>query len=226
MISATVSQANISLGVKCIYLAVVEGVSQHRVNQKNLELIRKEAHQKALALDESFGSHRLLVGHRELLGKLGYSKRKARPAPERLIHICKKRGFPQILPAVDAYNSVVVEDLVGVGAHDADKIEGPIRFDIAAGGEAFLPLLKDNPIRLRAGDYFYRDSKRILGRLACEDCDETKVTKHTKRILLVSEGNPNSSKEEVRNIVEKSCQRIVDCCGGSYTIWAPVVTSE
>ena len=228
MIQAFIDQENLDLGVVHTHLALIEDVQIPGNDSEGLGSLRNWALQKAMGYSEAeLDAHPVINGHRLLLRSLGYSKRKARPAPERLILSCRKRQFfPKIMPPVDAYNSVVVEYGLGIGAHDADLIEPPVVFTRSRGGELFTPILQAKSVTLKEGDYIYRDSARVLGRLACEDCDEAKITPSTRRILIVSEGNKGCSRDGVRRIVEEACQRIVEFCGGRYEIWEPTLMSK
>ena len=224
MIEATIDRANIDLGVRHTTLALIQGVE---VSDK---YVFDSGHQEAQAIesatrwsDEDLRDHPALEGQRSLLRSIGYSRRKAMPAPERLIRMVKKRGrFPRINSAVDSYNAVVVEHGIGIGAHDADSVMGVVRFTRSYGGEPFTPIMRSQ-FELPPGDFIYRDERRVLGRLASDDCDEAKISLSTCRILIVCEGNPCTTAADVRSAVRAACQRIVRNCGGEYELFTPIV---
>lgn len=216
-----INQKNLELGVLNTSIAIIRGISIPKKEHSDIATFRKQALEKALSytpteLEES----PILEGYRELYRKLGYSDGKVKPAAQSFIELLwKRKRFPMINSAVDAYNAVVIEALVGIGAHDLDKITPPVSFTIGTGSEKFKPLGSSKFVSVPEGDFFYIDSKGlILAHLAADDCDDAKLSRGTQNILMVIEGNKNTPLEFTRKTIDEACSRIVKYCGGTYEI--------
>jgi DNA/RNA-binding domain of Phe-tRNA-synthetase-like protein len=217
-----IEQGNIDFGVVNTTVAVIENVQIPSVYDHFVEATRQSAEASAIS-NSSFQQNPILAGYRGLYQKLGYKARDIIPAAEGLLRLIRKRGsMPRINPAVDLYNTVVVERMLGIGAHDLATIRWPVTFTRAAAEQSFVPIGRV-PDKVRAGDFLYKDADKVLCRLAAHDCDEAKLTPASTGIILVSEGNPATTVGFVRNSVEEACRRIVSVCGGRYDIYHPEV---
>src|SRR5262245_23980336 len=100
-----------------------------------------------------------VIGFRELLRKVGVNPRKEQPSVERLLGYALKRGdLPAINSLVDAYNLVSVRSVCSLGAHDLDRIALPVQLRFLTGRESFVPLGRDTPTAVVAGEYGYVDA--------------------------------------------------------------------
>src|SRR3954470_18704674 len=215
---------NIELGIVNTSIALIKGVRIPTTSPAKVEELREAAAKTALAYSpDNLIHHPILAGYHAIYKKLGYAPGNVTPAAQSRIELTKKRGrLPKINAAVDVYNTVVVETLVGIGAHDLDTIQFPIAFTRSLGGEKFKPLGSKKSLILPPGDFLYQDAKGlVLARLAADDCDEAKLSQDTKNILMVIEGNMNSSFEYTQQAAEKACKLIIEFCGESYFLAEP-----
>ena len=220
----TIHQKNIDLGVKNTTIAIIQDV-QISQDDPQIDEWRQAAEDKAKSL-KNLDDDPILAGYQALYAQLGYKKRDVMPAAQGLIKLIQKRGsMPRINNAVDLYNTVVVEKMLGIGAHDLAVVHGPVVFTLAEQEETFIPIGRKTA-KVSAGDFLYRDSQQILCRLAAYDCDDAKLTTATKNILLVSEGNKATTQTFVENAMEEACSRITAVCGGSYRVFHPAVIAN
>jgi DNA/RNA-binding domain of Phe-tRNA-synthetase-like protein len=79
--------------------------------------------------------------------------------------VLKGQPLPRINALVDLYNAVSVRHLVPVGGEDRDRLEGPLRLTVAAGGEPFDPRgdgSENEPAA--AGEIIWRDDRSVTCR--------------------------------------------------------------
>jgi DNA/RNA-binding domain of Phe-tRNA-synthetase-like protein len=216
----TITESNLALGIQNTCVALITGTSLHNAAPAVLDALCQEAFATVMKADlTALDMHPYVEEFRAIYRKLGYNpKRLALPALSFFKLVQKRQAFPRISPAVDAYNCAVVQHFIAIGAHDADRVQGDVRFMQATGSEPFRPVGCDTPIPVKVGDFVYCDDTRVLALLACRDCDEAKLTPETRNILLVSEANTGVTAEAVRVAVTEACANIVRVCGGSYEL--------
>src|SRR2546425_4948064 len=129
-VSFSFDPANVELGAVNTTVAVIKEVSIPQEVPPELAALCEQAWQQVQSYTpEQLANHRMIDGYYKLYRALGYSSKKVQPASESLVTLIRKQGrFPQINAAVDAYNTVVVESLLGIGAHDLERLQPPIVF--------------------------------------------------------------------------------------------------
>jgi len=76
-------------------------------------------------------------------------------------------ALPRVSVRVDRYNAISVRHVVPVGGADADRLQGPLRLTVAAGGELFDPPGDGIDIeRVPAGEIVWGDDCGVTGRFA------------------------------------------------------------
>jgi DNA/RNA-binding domain of Phe-tRNA-synthetase-like protein len=218
-----IERDNLALGVLNTSIAIIRGVTITNEYSAALDTLREEALVRALAYtDEELATNPILQGYRDIYHVLGYAPREVIPAAEGLIALIRKRRqLPRINPAVDAYNTVVLDTLVGIGAHDLAKVDGSVLFTRSMGTEEFTPLGSTKRRVVPKGDFLYRDDTKILARLAEDDCDQAKLSIDTNSVLLVIEGNANTPLEYTAAAIRNACERITRFCSGTFVITHP-----
>jgi lysyl-tRNA synthetase class 2 len=102
--------------------------------------------------------------------------------------IClRERGdLWQIHPLVDLYNWVSLVCQVPMAAYDVSKIYGTVALRYAKKGEAFVPLGNPHQIeKTKGSEIVYADEGKIICRYwNCRDCEETKITPATRRVVF------------------------------------------
>ncbi len=205
------------IGIVNGYYALITGLHIHKLNPQ-LEIIKKNLLEKInLTLDEEITKSLINVGYKDILREFGSEQ--LIPAGQNFVQMIKKRNkFPTINTVVDAYNSVVAESYLAIGAHDIAKIKGEISFDYAREGESIPAVNMVDVFKVRKGDYVYRDEEKILAWLDVKDTDLAKIDDRTTDVILIIEGNRNTTPEYIYSALQKSCQLIQEYNGGSYEI--------
>lgn len=204
------------LGLSHIAFAIVREMEPHPSLPDEYLPQLDAVGQWALDIDESqLETQPVLRGYLELLRQVGRSPMKFPPSARTLINIIKRRGrFPRILPVVDIYNVTALTSCLSLGVHDLSKLKGPIQFRISPGGETFYPIGGGEKTTAR-GDYVYADSDTVLAWLDARDSDRVKVTDQTRDILIVVQGNLQTSLVYRTRALEELCQRLLLACGGT-----------
>jgi DNA/RNA-binding domain of Phe-tRNA-synthetase-like protein len=115
---------------------------------------------------------------------------------------------------VDIYNFVSLKHMVPVGGDDLARVEGNIELRFAKGDEPFVPLGSDEVHKAKKGEVIYADMKTVLcRRWNWRESEKTKMTERTKDVLLVSEGLPPVTAEEMKQIVEELARMVKEYCG-------------
>jgi len=223
MFEFMIERENLELGVANTSVAIIKGVRIPSERPPAVDTFCQTALERAISFtDEELRQSHVPEGYRQIYRSLGYQDGVIKPAGLSLVEMIRKRGrYPRISIPVDLYNTVAVETLLGIGAHDGSKIAGPVVFSRAKGNERFTPLGRTSPVAVRPGDFFYRDEEKVLARLAAQDCDEAKLSPTTQQIVLVIEGHRGMSFDYVRSAIEKACDLIVQFCGGEFQITDP-----
>jgi DNA/RNA-binding domain of Phe-tRNA-synthetase-like protein len=185
----TVSESAKALGILYPIFVIIRGVENSGVTpQAILDIAEQE-------LKSSFGNWTIrssepeILGFRELFANMGYDN--LVPAGERLVQTFGLKGFKSYGPLIDAYNTVALRYCVGIGMHDAASIQGNIHIDRATGQESIRPLFKNDLVKLKSGDLFYRDDAGVIAWIGKRDVDsdDRKVTESTKSVMMVILGN-------------------------------------
>lgn len=217
-----VAYPTISVGV-----AVIKGVTVK--NQKEeLEKEKQALVEKITGMTtEQIGEFPEIKSYRQLYKAMSVDWHSRRPSPEALLRrIIQGKGFPAVNTLVDAYNLVVVEHRVSVGAFDLDSIHFPTELRFPKEEEEILLLGDTEPTTYKetelayfdqAGgyniDFNYRDAKR------------TAVTHNTKNIILNVDGVFAISPEKVEEVLQAACEMIIKYCGGKVTEFGVVTAA-
>ena len=199
------------------YYAILTGLHVHKLNPQ-LEIIKNNLLERITkTTDEEIIKSQINVGYRDILRE--FENEQLVPAGQNFVQITKKRNkFPTINTVVDAYNSIVAESYLAIGAHDIAKIKGEISFDYAREGEVIPAVNMVDIFKVNQGDYIYRDEEKILAWLDVKDTDIAKIDNQTTDVILIIEGNRNTTSEYIYSALHKVCQLIQEFNGGSYEI--------
>ncbi|ENM5896930.1 B3/B4 domain-containing protein [Vibrio mimicus] len=216
------------LGLSHVVFAVVRGMDQQQTSfsekyQKQLDAVE----QFALNVEEpQLETLQVLQGYVDLIRQIGRSPKKFPPSARALIDIIKHRGkFPRILPIVDIYNIITLTYFLSFGVHDLSKLKGSsIQFRLSPGGEIFYPI-GGGQKNTAPGDYVFADSHTVLAWLDARDSERVKVTSQTRDILIVVQGNLQTSLTYRMRALEELCQLLVQTCGGTAMLGQVEVTN-
>ena len=209
------------LGVDAIVAALLKDVDIDAPMPEKFEDEIKEVTDMAMNIsEESIADNEVLQGYRDKTIAIGRSLKRYPPSAEALINNIKRRGsMPRIMSLIDIYNIGSLKSMLSIGAHDADAITGPLRFTFADESDSFTPVGGGSK-PVHKGDFVYRDDKAIVAYLDARDADAYKIVDNTKNVLLVIQGNANTSAEMREKVLKEICENIQEVCGGEYEIFS------
>lgn len=153
---------------------------------------------------------------REAFEVFGAKPKKHRSSVENLYRITLEgKDIRPINRLVDIYNYISLLHMIPVGGDDLGRIEGDIVLKFALGDESFLPLGSGEIQTARRGEVIYADDKEVLcRRWNWRESEKSKMTGNTQDVLLVCEGLPPVTAEEIGKAVQEM-ERLVELyCGG------------
>ncbi|MEE8168039.1 MAG: phenylalanine--tRNA ligase beta subunit-related protein [Candidatus Hydrothermarchaeales archaeon] len=200
--------------------ALVEEITGVRVERENrdLESFKEEVTQRVkerynLAELKDLPIFRV---YRNFFWRVGIDPTKVRPAAEALIRrILRGKPLPTINTLVDAYNLASIETKIAIAAFDSDKIEGKLLMRLAEEGEEFLGIGMDRPLILKGNEVVVSDGRKLVAIYPYRDADTTKITLHTRNVLLLICGVPGIDGEILRNTRRVAVDYITKFCGGN-----------
>jgi DNA/RNA-binding domain of Phe-tRNA-synthetase-like protein len=118
---------------------------------------------------------------------------------------------------VDIYNFISLKHMLPAGGEDIEKIKGDVGLAFAAENEPPVLLLGDKePRPPHPGEVIYKDDiSAICRRWNWREADRTKFTEGTKNCILVIEGLPPITREEIENATKELMEMVEKYCGGS-----------
>ena len=175
----------------------------------------------------SFEDDGILQGYRAARNKLESPGNKFAPSPEKLIKLLLKRSsLPSINLLVDICNSISLESRLSIGIHQLDKIGRNLTLRLTQGDELFIPLGSKKPDKIKKGEFAYIDgNNNILCRYDSVQCDRTKVSETTNSVVVIVQGNMNTTQEYVDNAMEKILIQI-EKYTGINSIKTPIINYE
>ena len=186
-----------------------------------MRLIREREEEIRREFDsETLSQHPKIQAWRRAYSSFGAKPKKYKSSVESLYRMILKRiELRHINKVVDIYNYISLKHTVPVGGDDTAKVDGDIRLKFARGDEPFTPLGTDETESAKEGEVIYADSKEVLcRRWNWRECEKTKMMEDTKDVLLVIEGLPPVTKEEVKEIIEELSGLIREYCNGETKI--------
>jgi len=184
--------------------AEILGVTPER-RSKAVEEFTRSIARKVRASDAA--ASEVLAGYRLLFERVGAASSLA--APEMLLQVMHRAGkLPQVNTVVDVYNAVSLRTLTVISAHDLDRVEGNVRIEMTRGNETFHPL-NGNPVTLPPGRWAGVADNHILCFMNCKQSELSKVTFDTRNLLVYVQGNPNTTGDEIAEVLTQTCQEIV-----------------
>ncbi len=201
------------LGIK-VCMAVIRNAN---ISNRSRPLDERKKQVIEKIKDIEISDNQILKGYRELYEKAGIKG--VIPPAEYLINLIKKNGrLPNINTVVDCYNLLSVQRFLSIGSHDLAHINGDIIFRVTDGSEKYTPLGEKDTVKVSVGEYACMDEEKILCRMDLKQCDETKITKHTKEFMVYVQGNKYTEIDYLQKALQKVCELIKETCNGEYEI--------
>jgi lysyl-tRNA synthetase class 2 len=197
-------------------------------NAGNPEEVRQAIREKERSVREAYSTETLSQNPKIDVWRKAYSAFGAKPKENRSSVEALYRSVLQgnelrhINKLVDIYNLISLKHMVPVGGEDTDKVKGDIALTFAGPGEPPVLLLGDKDARPpHAGEVIYKDEvSAICRRWNWREADRTKFAEKTRNCLLVMEGLPPVTKEEIKTAAAELRDLVQKFCGGnvSYVI--------
>jgi DNA/RNA-binding domain of Phe-tRNA-synthetase-like protein len=162
--------------------------------------------------------HPRIAAWREAYRRFGAKPKDNPSSVENLVRRALKGWtVPHVNRLVDMYNALSLETLLPAGGEDLDAIEGDVALTLAAENEPPVRLLGEPGARPpHAGEVIYRDrAGAICRRWNWKEADRTKLTDKTRNAILVVEGLPPVTREDVSTALEELAGRVRERCGAS-----------
>ena len=204
-----------------IGIVSAKGVDNHGDCPEILEKIKKIQREIRDNFDMgTLSDHPKIQNWRDVYTLFGAKPKKHRSSVENLYRITLEgKDLHPINRLVDIYNYASLCYMVPVGGDDLAHAEGDILLRFAKGDEPFFPLGSDELQTARKGEVIYADEREVLcRRWNWRESEKTKMTEETQDVLLVSEGLPPVTAEEIEHIVTNLSQIIRKYCGGETDV--------
>ena len=202
---------SLSVGV-----AIIRGVN---INEKNNEL-EKEKMELFARLSglttEVINEYPEVKAYRTLYKEMGVDWHSRRPSPEALLRrISQGKDLYTINTCVDAYNLVVMDKRISIGAFDLDTLSLPTSLRLAREGEEILLLGDSEATIYKSSELAYFDQ---IGGYNIDfnyrDAIRTAVTGETKNIMLNVDGVYGITPQQVNESLHLAAKKIIHYCGG------------
>jgi DNA/RNA-binding domain of Phe-tRNA-synthetase-like protein len=200
-----------------IGIVVARQIDNHGESEEIMSFIlEKEEEIRRQHDKETLSQHPKIQAWRHAYSSFGAKPKKYKSSVESLYRmVLNGINLRHINKVVDIYNYVSVKHMVPIGGDDMAQVEGDIRLKFASGDESFTPLNSEETVTARQGEVVYMDSKDVLcRRWNWRECDKTKMTEETEDVVLVVEGLPPVTKEEVQEIIGELSRLVAEYCGG------------
>ena len=182
------------------------------------DLRRAEAEVPARFSGVPPAEHPRIAAWREAYRRFGAKPKDNPSSIENLARrVLKGWQVPHVNRLVDIYNAISLETLLPAGGEDLDAIDGDVELTLAGENEPPVRLLGDPEARPpKPGEVIYRDrAGAICRRWNWKEADRTTLTEATSRAILVVEGLPPATREEVSAAVEELARRVRERCGAT-----------
>ena len=101
--------------------------------------------------------------------------------------------------------------------YDKNKITGDIHLCITKTQEPYITASGDQKVTA-IGEYIYKDQNQIIQKLETDQNPNTTITNDTQNILIIIEGNEDTSAEYLIEVASEIIDLITTYCGGNANI--------
>lgn len=167
---------------------------------------------------ENLSQEPKIAAWRKAYSAFGVKSSDAKASVENLYRmVLMGREIRAINPLVDIYNYISLKYMMPVGGEDLDKVAGDIQLTFAGSNEPPVELLGDHAAESpREGEVLYKDEVSALcRRWNWREAVRTQLTPQTKNAILVLEGMPPVTREEVAAAARELVELVQKYCGGT-----------
>lgn len=198
-------------------VVVARQIDNHGKSEELLHMIRdRENEIRGAFQTETLSQEPKIESWRKAYSSFGAKPKKYKSSVESLYRmILKGMDLRPINKIVDIFNYTSIKHMVPAGGDDMDKVEGDVVLRFARGDEPFTALNSEEKETAKEGEVIYSDGKEVLcRRWNWRECDKTKMTEETRDVVLVVEGLPPVTNQEMAGILDDFRQLIIKYCGG------------
>lgn len=173
---------------------------------------------------EQLGQYPEIISYRTLYKEMKIDWHSRRPSPEALLRrIALRKGLYTVNTVVDAYNLIVMQERVSIGAFDLDTLQLPTQLRFAKEGEEILLLGDAEPTKYKSTELGYFDQKGGYNiDFNYRDAQRTAVQTETTNLLINVDGIYDIPPEKVQEVLQKACDMIQKYCGGTVELFGVV----
>ncbi len=197
---------------------VVSSIENALGNKRIKKPLNKEIENKN---DFDYKNHEFIKVWDEVHTKFGSNPNKFPPSIKSLLkRIQSGGGFPFINSVVALFNYISIKYLVPCGGDDIEKIRGNLRLGFAKGKEIFIPLGTEKEEIPEVGEVIYFDDKTLnvmCRRWNWRNGDFTKITEHTKKIIINIDGIQSVPKSLIEEARDELAKLLVEQCNAQIT---------
>lgn len=199
-----------------IGFAIIKNVNIQKQNNKLNEVIKQFIQSQQHLTNELIGSLPEVLSYRKLYKNMGIDWHSRRPSPEALLRrISQKKDLYHVNTCVDAYNLVVMNRKVSVGAFDSDQIHFPTILKFPKNTDHILLLGDDKPTTYTPDELAYFDANGGYNiDFNYRDAQRTMVTEKTTNILINVDGIFEIKRSMVEQTLHETINIIMTYCGG------------
>ncbi len=206
-----------------IGVVIAKGIDNSGTNKEITESLKEKEEE----IRESFDAKTLSQNPEIDVWRKTYSAFGAKPkdnlsSVENLYRlVLKGTDVRHINKIVDIYNLFSLRFMVPLGGEDLDKIHGDVKLTIAGPNEPAALLLGDKePRPPHEGEVIYKDDvSAICRRFNWREADRTKFTEQTRNAVLVAEGLPPTTGNDIEKIVNELKDAVQKHCGGEISLF-------
>lgn len=199
---------------------VAKNINNIDINDEIQTRIRNEKAriQNDFTSTETLSQHPNIACWRTAYKSFGVKPKEYKSSVESLYRrVIKGENLRPINKIVDLYNLISLKYMVPVGGEDLNKIQGDLQLTFAEANEPAVKLLGDSePKQPKEGEIFYQDDlSAVCRRWNWKEAERTKLTEDTKNCVIVIEGLPPVTSEEIKTATKETTELVKKFCDGN-----------
>ena len=199
-----------------ISIGIINGVHGEKENEQIRRVKRSVYEEVRVKYNvDALKDNPTVRAYRDFYWKLGVDPTKTRPSGEALLRrVLHGSELPTISTAVDAYNLASMKTIIPISGFDNEKLNPPFNIRFAEKGETFMGIGMSKPMNLTDRILVLADKKQVLCIYPYRDSDRSKITEHTRNVLIVGYGALGITERQLKETVETALSYVKMVCGG------------
>lgn len=111
--------------------------------------------------------------------------------------LLKGKDIPKVGAFIETMFLSEVKNLLLTAGHDLDKIQLPLKINVANGGETFIGISKTNQIMTK-NDLYLSDDQNVISSILNGPDYHTRITENTRNVLYFLYGVDGISNEQIK----------------------------